>query len=185
MLTSLLLAALPLCAQPGLRIRILEGEGDTYALGSRATRGITVQVTAETGEPVSEAAVTFRLPDSGPGGTFASGGRTEVIVTGPDGRVTVWGMQWNRVPGPFEVRITAAKGEARAGTVCPLALIDAPQTGLEPSRGHKKLWIALAGVGAAVAAVAAASSGSSPGAAPPPAVNAPRIGAPTITIGRP
>ena len=108
-----------------LLIHIVEGEGAVYAIGSRATRGVTVQVTDETGKPVDSAAVSFRLPDDGPTGEFSSGMRTEIVPTGADGRANVWGMQWNRVTGPLEVRITAAKGEARAGTVCGLYLSNA------------------------------------------------------------
>lgn len=161
-----------------------------YATGSRATRGVTVRVTDETGKPVEGAAVTFRLPDDGPTGAFGSGERVEIIATGADGTALVWGMQWNRTPGPFEVRITAAKGQASAGTVCPLYLSDAlvPATTQESpppsSGGHKKLWIALALVGAAVAGVAAASGGAATGAAASTA-GGPRIGSPTITIGKP
>ncbi len=119
------LVRLPLAAQSDpdiLLIRIVEGEGAVYPIGSRATRGVTVQVTDETGKPVDSASVVFRLPDDGPTGTFSSGNKTDVVATGADGRANVWGMQWNRVTGPLEVRITAAKGQARAGTVCGLYL---------------------------------------------------------------
>ena len=98
-----------------LLIHIVEGEGAVYAIGSRATRGVTVQVTDETGKPVESAVVSFRLPDDGPTGEFSSGMRTEIVPTGADGRANVWGMQWNRVTGPLEVRITAAKGAGSRG----------------------------------------------------------------------
>ena len=48
---------------------------------------------------------------------FSTGGRTEIAATHADGRAAVWGMQWNRTAGPFEIRITAVKGQARAGVV--------------------------------------------------------------------
>jgi hypothetical protein len=105
-----------------LELRIVEGDGTAYSTGSRATRGVTVQVSDESGRPVSGATVSFTLPQDGPGGVFVSGGRTEIVTTRADGRATVWGMQWNRTPGPFEIRITAAKGQARAGILCPLYL---------------------------------------------------------------
>ena len=60
-LVLLLLVLLPLAAQSDpaiLLIRIVEGEGAVYPIGSRATRGVTVQVTDETGRPVDRAAVT-------------------------------------------------------------------------------------------------------------------------------
>ncbi len=114
-----LLAPLLVAAQDAaiLQIRVLEGDGAIHALGSRSSRPLSVQVADETGRPVSGAAVSFRLPDEGPGGAFASGMRTEVVVTGADGRASVWGIQWNRAAGPFQVRITTVKGPSRAGAV--------------------------------------------------------------------
>ncbi|MCL5742452.1 MAG: hypothetical protein M1541_00795 [Acidobacteria bacterium] len=100
-----------------LQIRVVEGEGAVHAAGSRATRGLVVEVTDETGKPVGGVAVNFRLPDEGPSGLFANGMKTEVVITTSDGRATLWGMQWNRTEGPFQIRITAAKDQARAGTI--------------------------------------------------------------------
>lgn len=182
-----------------LQIRAVQGEGAVYAAGSRATRGITVQVTDGTGKPVEGAALTFQLPTSGATGTFNSGGRTESITTGADGRAEVWGMQWSQTPGDFEMRVTAAKGEARGGTAIPLHISDAPVlTGstnggapAEPkaSGGSKKMmWILIAAgaaAGVAVIGVAGKGSGSGGGAAPPPGPNPPQVGTPSITISRP
>jgi hypothetical protein len=174
-----------------LLIRIVEGEGAVYAIGSRATRGVTVQVTDETGKPVESAAVSFRLPDDGPTGEFSSGMRTEIVPTGADGRANVWGMQWNRVTGPLEVRITAAKGQARAGTVCGLYLSNAlitsepRKSAVSGGRSHRKIWIGVGIAAAVFVGVAAISSRGTPSAAAAPGVNAPKIGTPSITIGRP
>ncbi len=142
----------------------MEGEGVVYPVGSRATRGISVQVTDETGRPVDGATVSFRLPADGPGGAFATGAKTEIATTRADGSAGVWGMQWNRTVGSFEIRITAEKGQTRAGTVCPQFLTDAltsrgaasSSAHIGPSGGHKWLWITLAVAGAAGAGVAAA-----------------------------
>jgi hypothetical protein len=139
----------------GLNIRILEGQGQKYALGSRATRGAMVEITDDLGKPVEGATVTFRLPDQGAGGVFSNGSKTEVAASRANGHVQVWGMEWNRTPGPFEMRITAAKGDAHAGTIL-LSLAEAGET--SPPKavssghfGHKWLWVAL-GVGAAAGA---------------------------------
>jgi hypothetical protein len=195
-LAFLLTVCWPMAAQSDpaiLQIRILEGEGAVYPIGARATRGITVQVTDETGKPVENAAVSFRLPDDGSTGAFSSGMRTEIATTGADGCASVWGMQWNRVTGPLEVRITAAKGQARAGTVCGLFLSDAAST-TEPRstkvhgwRSHRKIWLGIAIAAGAFAGVAAVTSRGTPGAASGNGgtVNAPQIGTPTITIGKP
>jgi hypothetical protein len=176
-----------------LQIKIVEGEGAVYAGGSRSTRGVTVQVTDETGKPVDGATVSFRLPEAGAGGTFSGGTKTEIVTTRGDGRAAVWGMQWNRTEGPFEVRITAVKGSARAGTVCALYLTNAVtardqaapagRTGL--SRGHKWVWIALAVVGGAGGAVAAAGLAGKSQSAGSGVVTL-HIGGPTgVNLGRP
>src|ERR1035441_8898626 len=82
-----------------LQIRVIEGEGVAYPLGSRATRGVTVQVTDETGKPIENASVSFRLPEEGPSGTFSNGSRLEIVTTKADGKASAWGMQWNRTEG--------------------------------------------------------------------------------------
>lgn len=191
---ALVLLLFPVAAQNDpsiLLIRIVEGEGAVYAIGSRATRGMTVQVTDETGKPVDSAAVVFRLPEDGPSGTFSSGMRTEVVTTSADGRANVWGMQWNRMTGPLEVRITAAKDQARAGTVCGLYLSNAlvssepRQSKVGGWRNHKKIWIGVGIAAAAFAGTAAVSSRGTPSAATAAGVNAPQIGTPSIIIGKP
>jgi hypothetical protein len=170
-------------APTGLNIRIVEGEGQKYAMGSRATRGVSVEITDDLGKPVEGATVTFLLPEQGPGGVFANGTKTEVTSSRADGMAQVGGMQWNHMPGSFEIRITAAKEDVHAGTVCPLSLADSAD--IQPARaasakhsGHKWLWIALGAGAAAGAALAARSFVSSP----PEVANTVKIGTPTISI---
>jgi hypothetical protein len=173
-----------------LQIHVIEGEGVAYPLGGRATRGVTVQVTGETGKPVENASVSFRLPEDGPTGTFANGSRLEIATTKGDGKASAWGMQWNRTEGPLEIRITAVKGNARAGTICPVTLSkataetdSASQVKLRSS--HKWLWIALAAAGAAGgvgAALMLRGAGSLPLG---PTTTPTTIGTPTIVIGHP
>ena len=172
-----------------LQIRVLEGEGAVYAIGSRATRGITVQVTDETGQPVDSVAVSFRLPDDGPGGAFSTGLRTEIVTTRTDGRATVWGMRWNRNAGPFEVRVTAAKGEARAGIVVSQYLSDKVAASTSGGNGefrathsYKKWLLIGAAVGGAAAGGlvlgsrrAGESAWAAPSTLPPPSIGTPVI----------
>lgn len=171
-----------------LQIKVIEGEGAVYAIGGRATRGVTVQVTDETGKPAEGATVSFRLPETGPAGTFASGSRTEIVTTGADGRAGVWGMQWNRTAGSLEVRITALKGQTRAGTTCSMYLSDSPEARASTARvgpkGHKWLWIALAVGGAAAAGVAATALAGKPAATSSTSAGF-SIGSPTIILGHP
>jgi hypothetical protein len=189
-----LAAALSAAQDPAiLQIKIVEGEAAIYSAGSRATRGITVQVTDEIGKPVEGATVSFRLPESGPGGAFASGTKTEIATTRGDGRAAVWGMQWNRTEGALEVRITAVKGASRAGAVCGLYLTNAasardqsgPAARIGPSGGHKWAWILLAVAGAAGAGVAALSLGGKSQSSGTAAVTL-QIGSPSgVGLGRP
>jgi hypothetical protein len=175
-----------------VQLRVVEGEGVTYRTSTRATRGITVLVTDEAGLPLDMASVSFRLPDQGASGTFSSGLRTEVVTTGPDGRASVWGMQWNKTPGTVQIHITAVKEQARTGVVSTQYLSDAvaPKAGGEGvftashSSGHKWLWIAgIAGLAAGGAAFALLrSKGATPS---PTATTGLSIGAPSIIVGQP
>ena len=176
-----------------VQLKVVEGEGITYRTGTRATRGLTVLVTDESGRPLDMASVSFRLPDQGATGTFSSGLRTEVVTTGPDGRASIWGMQWHKTPGMFQIRITAVKEQARAGIVSTQYLSDsaAPVAGGEgvfkaSHGGHKWLWIAaIAGLaaGGGYAGYALTRGGSSNPTNP--AVVGLSIGAPSITVGHP
>ncbi len=175
-----------------VQLKVIEGEGTVYRTGTRATRGLTVLVTDETGKPVADAAVSFRLPEDGPSGVFNSGLRTEVITTGADGKATVWGMQWNKNSGPVEIRITAVKDQARAGLVSTQYLSDsvAPKAGGEGvfSTSHKSRtkWILIAaGVGGAAAGVLLARGHSAASSDSTTSSTGIVIGSPSITIGHP
>lgn len=173
-----------------LNLRVVEGEGQVYGTGSRATRGIAVLVTDERGRPMPDVAVSFVLPPDGPSGVFASGNRNEVVTTRQDGQAVVWGMRWNKIAGTVEVKIMAMKEQVRAGVVSTQYLSDAPTvahtSGLSRGGSHSKLWIAaLAVAGAAGGGLA---MGMSHGAAAPASV-APvtplSIGRPNVIVGAP
>ena len=195
-LTRALALALP-CLLLGqtaiLQVRVVEGEGAVHAPGSRSNRGLTVEVTDETGHPVAGAAVSFMLPAQGPGGTFANGLQTELIMTGPDGRASVRGFHLNRTPGPFQIRITVAKDQVRAGVISSQCIAEGKpggspaQTGPAAKKRGNLKWVilALAAAGAAGGIAVAASQGGGSQAPPQTAVTPPSIGSPTITIGKP
>ena len=179
-----------------LHLKVVEGDGATYAPGSRATRGVGVMVTDENDRPVEGATVGFALPMSGPGGEFASGGKTEIITTKGDGLATAWGMRWNRAAGPFEIRVTAVKGQAKAGMSLTQYLSGLPQSssartsgGSVGGGGHKWVWIVLAGAAAAGAVGFAemnkGSSSSASASTVSTAASTVQIGAPSVTVGHP
>jgi hypothetical protein len=170
-----------------LNLRVVEGEGSVYSVGSRATRGITVEITDELARPVPGATVSFMLPDSGSSGTFADGQRSAIAVSSVDGRATVWGMQWNKTPGTVEVRITALKGRVRAGTISTQYLSDKIAAPASARSGRLKKYLIIAGVAAGAAGAGMALGGRSSATTTAPAgVSAPpTVGLPTITVGRP
>ena len=191
----LLWAALALAQVAILQIRVIEGEGAVHQPGSRSTRPITVEITEETGKPVSGAAVTFHLPEDGPGGAFVNGLRTEVVITDAHGRASLHGLLANRIPGRFQIRILASKEQARAGTISfqYVAELRGGVTAVSAAPASRIKWIAVAVAvaGGAVAGIVASRGGAaSPAAATPAAVPASvslvlTIGNPSITVGKP
>ena len=112
------LIPLVLAAQDAaLHISVVSGEGAVYSAGAHAAKPLTIEVTDAAGRPVAGARVSFQAPLEGPGGLFASGLQTDLATTDSSGRATVRSLTLNRVPGAFHIRITAAKEQARAGTV--------------------------------------------------------------------
>jgi hypothetical protein len=156
---------------------------------------VTVQVTDEMGRPVESTAVSFRLPDDEVTGVFASGLRTEIVVSGADGRASVWGIQWGPAPGPVRIRVTAAKDNARAGLVVnqyvseSVVVTDTPPGGgMVGGRSGRWKW-ALVAAGAVGGGLAAGMLKGKQGAAAASAgavTSTPvQVGPPTITIGKP
>jgi hypothetical protein len=167
-----------------------------------------VEITDETGKPVPGAAVSFHLPEDGPGGAFVNGLRTDVATTDAKGRASLHGLQVNRIPGRFQIRIMVSKEQARAGTVSSQYITGNSEASSNADRiaeaksraapaapvahNHGKWgagkWIGAAaavGGGAILGILAAARSGS---AAPPSAPSAGptlTIGPPSITVGKP
>lgn len=175
-----------------LQIQVIEGEGAVHAPGSRSSRPLTVEIDDETGKPVAGAAVSFHLPEDGPGGTFTNGLRTEVATTDSHGRATLRGLQLNRISGKFQIRMVASKEQARAGAVSAQYISESQGGGASAplaraTHGRTK-WIALAALAGGGAAVAVLLGGKS-SSAPPPVTAPPAptltIGVPTITVGKP
>jgi len=109
-------ASLGVAQDSVLHIKVVAGDGAQHALGAHA-KPLTVEVTDATGRPVAGARVSFQVPEEGAGGLFANGLRTDIAITDSNGRATEHGLQLNRVAGTFTIRITAAKEQARAGTI--------------------------------------------------------------------
>jgi hypothetical protein len=179
-----------------LQMQVVEGEGTVHTAGSRNRQPVSVAITDETGRPAAGATVSFTLPAEGPSGTFPNGLRTEILTTDTLGRATVRSFRLNRIPGRFQMRITASKEQARAGMVSfqYVAGLDngKPAATAKAKSGKTLLLLALAaGAAATGIGVAMAGGGHGPAPSPPPAalaaapVQVLTIGAPTITVGKP
>ena len=193
----------------GLEIRVLQGQGAVHQPGRRTPQPLVVEVVDEAGRPVEGALVSFRLPSIGPGGVFANGLPSEVVITGKDGRAAVGGTLWNESAGPFHIRVTAAKGETRAGILVAQSIegrqggtvpqpvpaakpIEAAPAGsrdvvLPPFKPRRR-WLTafLIAAGAAAGGVTTAFVVSRRGSpSGQPAESGVTIGPPSITIGPP
>jgi hypothetical protein len=113
-----------------LQIRVLAGEGAIHPARGRSTHPLVVQVIDEGNRPVQTAVVGFRLPEEGPGGSFVNGLKTELVTTDSEGKASLSGFQASELMGAFQIRVTAAKGKARAGIV-----ISQHVAGVEPPHG--------------------------------------------------
>ncbi len=183
-----------------LQIQVLEGEGGVFPASGRALKPITVRVTSETGAPIAGAAVSFRLPEEGVTGIFQNGHKTDMVLSGPDGRAVSPNLTWGPLAGPARLRVTAALDEARAGVLVPVYISAdnvvvagassaiAPQQRrfdpaatprLKKNRRWLRLLIAVAGgTAAGVGLALARKSGGGAKAVSVPAIS---IGQPTIS----
>jgi hypothetical protein len=188
-----------------LQLQVLEGEGAVFAASSRALKPVIVRVTDETGAPVEGAVVSFRLPEEGVTGLFQNGLKTDMALSGPDGRAAAPNIAWGPLAGPARLRVTAAVNEARAGVLIavyvsadnvavagasasPASSILSTPFGRAPAPQLKRKgrwrWAAAAaaGVGAGVIFALVKGAGSS-GSANPVSGPSVSIGQPTISIG--
>ncbi len=194
---AVLMPALVAAQSAMLQIR-LESEGMVFSPGSRSG-GLVLFVGDELGRPVPDAVATLKLPLDGAGGAFANGLTTEVVKTGADGRSVTSGVRWGRTDGPVEIRITAVKGNLRAGTVASVqvggdgalpATAARRSPAVERPKSRKWLILGVIAIGAAGAGFAggraasgkSGSSGSGGGTTPGDSV---QIGTPSISIGKP
>src|ERR1035437_1004024 len=85
-LLTFLPAALVLAAyaqtQPGISLRVVEGDGAINSIRLHRAHNPVVQVLDPTGQPVAGATVTFLLPATGPSGTFGDNGLSITMQIG-------------------------------------------------------------------------------------------------------
>jgi hypothetical protein len=153
-LAVMLCALLARAAVTAARIEIVEGDGAINNIRLHRAKEPVVRVVDPDGHALPNVAVTFLLPDRGPGGTFAGGQTSLTVMTDAKGQAVGRGLQPNRAAGQFEIRVTASYHGH-------LATANVMQTNAEPARGggSSKTILILALVGGAAAAGAAFALG--------------------------
>ncbi len=120
-------------APQSLALRLIGSDGTQTPAGSRIDKGFTVQVVDPSGLAVPEAAVVFRLPDTGSTGTFPDGTHSTVVYTDATGRAQITGIHWNETSGAVAIRVTATKGASHAGMSIDETLLNGVATTAAPA----------------------------------------------------
>jgi hypothetical protein len=168
-----------------LNVTVMAGEGATNNLRERAHQPV-VRVEDENHRPISGAAVVFILPTEGASGDF-DGSKTLVVTTDAQGVAAAHGFKTNQTPGKVVILATASYRGLTARTSITQVNADGPGAKGGGSRGHGKLIIILAAVGAAGAggAIASMHKGSSSSAGTPPSGTPISISVGSISVGAP
>ena len=179
-------ASLAATVEAGLSLEILEGDGAIYNLRSRAFALPRLRVLSADGRAVEGAAVTVRLPDSGPGAAFADG-HIAMVTTDEKGEVSLPPMKLNSQLGQWEIRASATY-QGRVARTTILQINAAPVEAITPAgkRSRGLYWMAAIAAGAATAATfGLVVSGGSPvraGAVSASAVHTGPAAAPPLSI---
>ena len=147
----------------------VEGQDAINNIRQPGSRELVVEVQSGDGARVEGASVTFFLPSTGPGGTFANGTNTLTAITGRDGRAAARGIRFTQT-GRFEIRVIASY----QGQTATAVMNETNVSGISASGGggsSKKIWVivaigAAAGIGAAIAATHGGSGSASSSNAP-------------------
>lgn len=106
-----------------LELKVVNPDGSKPS-NLHANQALTVQVRDTNGAGVPDAAVAFRLPDTGLSGVFADGSHSAVAYTDTAGMAHVEGIRWSAVSGSVSIRITASKGNSHAGILLEQPMAD-------------------------------------------------------------
>lgn len=99
----------------GLKILILEGRDIRNSIKAKAAVSPVIQVLDSQDQPVQGVTVTFEVPPTGPGGTFAGNAPMATARTDYGGQATA-AFTPNNVPGTFFIRVTASLGDQKSET---------------------------------------------------------------------
>jgi len=97
----------PIPMVENLKILVLEGQRSVNSTARHIGIQPVVEVRDENDRPVEGAAVVFRLPPSGPGGSFAGNSPTFRATTNAQGQAGASGFVPNDQQGRFDIHVTA------------------------------------------------------------------------------
>jgi hypothetical protein len=148
-----------------LNLVVLQGEGAADRAGEHASVSPSVRVEDQNHMPVSNAAVIFTLPTSGPTGEFDNGGKTLTVFSNDMGvadAAAVHGFKVNDVSGKMQILVNVAYRGQTASTIVTQFIVAPNGAVTHHSKAGKVILIlALVAGGAAGAILATRKSGSS------------------------
>jgi len=149
-LAGLFVMNLTLAAQDDvLHIVVLEGEGAINNVRSPRAKEPIVRVEDANNHGVPGAVVTFLLPADGAGATFGDSASSLTLTTDDRGEAVARSIHARRLPGTFQIRVSASQGGRTASA-------SITQTNVDPGSHTSSRTIAiLAIVGGAAAGGAA------------------------------
>ncbi len=137
-----------------LEIVVVEGDGAINNIKKRTSREPIVEVRDQNHKPVAGAIVSFTLPNTGPGGTFANG-KLLMVTTNQAGRAAATSFHANSLTGSFNIRVTASyQGHVATATLTQTNAVAAAVAGAAGGLFGIGIPATIAVVGAAVAGVA-------------------------------
>jgi hypothetical protein len=145
----------------GLKIVVIQGEGATNNIKTRAVTLPVVEVRDDSDKPVANAEVVFQLPAAGPGGVFNGWMRNQTVRTNAQGQAGADGMTPNDEEGRFNIKVTASTG-AKSGSVI-IGQSNVRGAGGAQAKSSRKTALIVLGViavGGIIGGVAATRGGS-------------------------
>ncbi len=170
-------AAAPADAE--LKIVVLEGEDGINVIKKKTAVRPVVEVRDRNDAPVAGASVAFLLPQTGAGGTFATGGKMMTVTTDSAGRATAGAFQPSGT-GPFKLNVTASHQGRSASAVISQTNIAGAAAGI--STGAIAAIVGIV-AGAAVGVAVGLSGGNDKPSTTPTSPTTPTVTTPTATIG--
>jgi hypothetical protein len=165
---------------------VIRGDNGVNNISTRTAEEPIVEVRDSDLNPIEGAAVTFFLPQSGPGATFGGGGTIQGTQTDSTGRAVGTELTPNDLVGQFEIEIQVTYEQQTVSTSISQRNT---LTGIVESGGGSSAAVILGIVGAAAAGVGLAlarrSGGGGGGGTPPPSSTPIRITPGTPTVGEP